>query len=632
MDGEGYPRAEEAIRLLAAAVGAARLYPPASALPREAAEKFAERANLLSANGPLRFIVDPHGFRMADSELAAGQSQVVSLAEALHAMQVGQLVLAPGTTLAETTAFVMMANSDPAAVRQASGPRAALMAAGVTHIAVIEVSLRASEESGLYGLDLASAPLDEIAREVALAAERRAAEAAKGRAEDEMAGALGRLEAATREIALDRVAAAMMLLDEESRMRVLGMSLMADTGGTRMEGMLEAVARMRPAALARLLKLVAVQSGTNAARISGAIEMPAETAKIVAMLLSPTPSVDPDFGVSAPEQAAALAHEVRQEDDGNDLSRQVAVAAPALSSGRALATAVAVSRHHPDRETVKSIAEVLPLAASDGAFPTVREALRRLDEISRDPAMADAVLSARATLSNPAVLSDVCRAPATDADAAIAGEIIQAAGPIGAEVLLECYVTSNESTRSLLRPVLRGMSEPVLGAARARLRNTDQRTAVAIVRTLSALGDKRAIPLIASTLDFSLDEQVRFAAATALASIPVPEATQALIKAIAHREPETQRYVVRELGRIRAAAAVNPLSRAFDDISRMSPTYETRKEIIAALRVIGTPEAAKVLRRLSGRMTAFRRKSRELRNQARRAVEELSHEQGVDET
>lgn len=629
-EGEGYPRAEEALRLLAAAVGAARLYPPASAMPREAAERFTERANVLAAQGPLRFTVDPHGFRVGEIDIASGQSQVVALAESLHAMQVGQLVIAPGITLAETMEFIVLGITDPSSVRRAGGPRAALAATGVTHIAVIELSLRASDEGGLYGLDLTTAPLDDIAAEVAAAAERRAQQAARGRAHDEMADVIGRLEAATREIAMERVAAAMMRLDEETRMKVLGMSLMADAEGTRMEGMLDAIARMKPAALARLLTLVAAQAGTNPGRIAGAMSLPPETAKLIGMLLAPTPSIDPDFGVSAPEQAANLANAMRLEEDTTELDRQVAVAAPALASGRALATAVAVSRTKLDADTVSAIGEVLPQAASDGSFSIVREALRRLDEIAHEPSLLDAVVAARGTLADPAVLADVCRAPETDADAAIAGEILQAAGPIGADALLDCYIRSNEPARSLLRPVLRSMSETVLGAARARLRHADTRTATAIVRILPSLGDKRVIPVIAGTLDTSLDEQVRFGAASALGAIPVPEATQALIKAILHREPETQRYVVRELGRIKAAPAVTALSRAFDDISGRAPTYETRKEIISALRAIGTPEAQKVLRRLSGRIAVFGRKSRELRDQARRAVEELESDQGVD--
>lgn len=629
MDGEGFPRAEEALRLLAAAVGAARLYPPASALPKEASAKFTERANDISASGPLRYIIDPHRVRVGDVEIAAGQSQVVSLAESLHAMQVGQLVIAPGVTIPETEAFVSIANSDSGTVRAAGGPRNMLVSTGVSHIAVIEVSLRASEESGLLGVDLTTAPLDEIAEQVAAAVDRRAEEAASGTAADEMASAIDRLEDATRELAMERVAAALMRLDEKTRMRVLAVSLHSDMSGKRMEGMLAVIARMKPAALARLLGLVATQADTDPRRISSAMKLPPETAKALQLLLTPTPDIAPDFGVPDSVAATRLAEAMATEEDTSELERQVAVAAPQLASGRALATATAVSRTRADADTVRAIGDVLPEAARDGAFSTVREALRRLDEIAQDPGMADVVASARGTLSDPAILRDVCRAPETDADAAIAGEIIQAAGPAGAEALLDTYIRVAEPQRSLLRPVLRGSSELVLGVARQRLRTAEPQVAVAILRALPVLGDRRCVAVVAEVLDNSLDEHVRFAAATSLANMPVPEAAQALVKAIGQGEIETRRHVVRELGRVRAAQAVPALVRTFDDVGVLARSYEMRKDIIGALVSIGTPEADKALRRFATR-PGIGRKSRELKRLATEAVEELSRNRGVD--
>lgn len=630
MDADSFPRAEEGLRLLAAAVGAARLYPPATAIPREAIERFVERANILTANGPLRFLIDPDGFRVGDTPIAPGQSQVVALSESLYAMQAGQLLIAPGVTLAEAQSFIALANTDPSNVRAAGGLRAQLGAAGVSHVAVIEVSLRASEEGGLLGLDLTAAPLDEIATQVAAAAERRAAAASEGPAGDELAEAIDRLEDATREIAMERVAAAMMRLDEQTRMRVLGLSLKADTSGTRMEGMLAAIARMKPASLARLLTLVAAQADTDPRRIAGALTLPPEAARMLMLMLEPRPSLDPDFGMPAAVQAEQMAAVMAEEEDTADLERQVALAGPALTSGRALATATAVSRSHADSETVRAIAEVLPRAARDGAFSTVREALRRLDEIAAEPSMTDDVVAARAALADPAVLADVCRAPVTDADAAIAGEILHAAGPAGAEVLLDTYVRLPEPKRSLLRPVMRGLSEGVLGVARQRLRTAEPALAVAIIRTLPQLGDRRAVPVVAAALD-SLDEQVRFAAASALARMPVPEAEAALVRGINHREPETQRHVVREVAKARIAGVVPALSRALEDINVFQRTYETRKEIIAALEQIGTPEAEKALRGFAQRTVGLGRKTRELRQRAVRVADELARRRGVDQ-
>ena len=633
---EGYPRAEDVLRLLAAAAGSARLYPAASALPAEAIAKFVARTNntAFSAQGPLRYVIDPHDFRVGDSPIASGNSQVVALAENLHALQVGQLVIAPGLSEAEAVAFVIVVNTDPASVRSQGGLRSALAAAGVAHIAVIEVSLRPSDEEGLAGVDLLAAPLDLIAEKAALAAERWAK--ADGPGVDEAADAIGGLEAATRQIAVERISAALMRLDETTRMKVLAFSLKADTNGSRMDGMLNVIASMKPAALARLLTLVAAQAGTDAHRISGALPLPPETAKLLAIMLAP--AADSFEGVDLPdtvptiEVARDMAREMAVLDDACELDRQLAIASPQLSAGRGLATAVAVSRRHPDADGVASIGESLPLAARDGAFATVREALRRLDELALQPELSDAISSAKATLSDPFVLADICSTVETDADAAIAGEILHAAGPAGAEALLETYVRAAEPGRTLLRPVLRGMSESVLGVARARLRTDGPAAAIAILRTLAALGDRRAVPVIAQALDH-LDEQVRFTAITALADTPGSEAVNALIKALGHSEPETQRFAVREIGRVKAAPATHQLSRALEDLN-VQRTYETKKEIVRALERISTPEAERALRRTAGRTFVWGRKSRELRTMARTASENIrssnTDHEGVD--
>lgn len=627
MDGEGYSRAEEAVRLLAAAVGAARLYPPTSDIPREAIARFSKRANDLTAHGPIRLIVDPEGFRAGDEPLATGHGQVSGLAELLHAMQVGQLLIVPGVTPPEVEAFVKLVLADPAQVRAGGGFRSALATLGIRHLAAIEVSLRAAENEGLAGLDLVSAPLDQIAERFAAAVERRGT-APSSSSVDEVAQALEGLEEAMRDLAIERMAAAMMRLDEATRKRVLAYALTADQHGRRMEGALSVIARMRPAALARLLRLVASEARIDPRRIAAALTLPPETAKLLGMMLTPRPQLEPELAPSATEQAERMAQAMAVEEDTSDLERQLSVAAPSLASGRALATATAVSRRHADHETVRTIGELLPRAARDGAFVTVREALRRLDEIAADPSLAEDVAAARQALADPAVLADVCRAPLTDADAAIAGEILTAAGPMGAEVLLEAYTRLAEPRRSLLRPVLRGMSESVLGVARQQLRTADAASAAAIIQALTHLGDRRAVPVIANALDH-LEEQVRFAAATALARMRVPEAVPPLLRAIWHREPETQRHVVREVGNARIAEAVPVLARALLDINVFKRTYETRKEIITALERIGTPEAERVLRRYAQQPFALGRKTRELRNRAAKAAQELAKTRGV---
>jgi hypothetical protein len=258
----------------------------------------------------------------------------------------------------------------------------------------------------------------------------------------------------------------------------------------------------------------------------------------------------------------------------------------------------------------------------DGAFSTVREALRRLDELTAQPSLLAAIGAAKSTLSDRQVLTDMCAAIDTEGDAAIAGEILAAAGSVGAEVVLDAYTGGPEKTRNLLHPVLRAMSEPVLGVARARLRNEEPGKAIAIVRTLSVMGDRRVVAVMGQALSH-LNESVRFAAISALAETPEPEAANALIRALGHSEPETQRFAVREIGRVKAAPAIHQLTRALEDLNVLQRTHETKKEVIRALERIGTPEAARALHRTADRSFVWGRKSRELRAQARAALDHI---------
>lgn len=623
METEGHPLAEEVVRLLAGAANSARLYPPSSELPAAAVARFVDRANEVTGTvGPLRYRVDPHEIKIGDVILAAGQNQITVFAETLHAMQVGQLVIAPGMNVTETNAFIGIANSDPSAVRQ-QGIRALMVRAGVTHMAVIEVTLRASEEEGLLGLDLTSAPLEDIGRAAVVAAEQWSRSATEGEGVDAVQTAIDNLEEATREIAAQRVAEALLRLDEATRIRVLALSLKADSTGKRMAGMFDAIARMNAAALARLLSIVAAQAGTDASRLAGAMDLPPEVAAQVALLLAPSMRSDAECGVPEDSSAETMRDDLDAEDDQRDLQRQMTLCSPQLASGRALATTVSISRTHHGVEAVNAIAQALPRAARDGAFGSVREALRRLDELEADASLALAVESARATLQDPEVLADVCQAPFSDSDAAIAGEILKAAGAAGGEALLDFFLTAQEPQRSLFGPVVRGMGEPLLTTASRRIRTDDSQTVIGIVRMMPMLGDKRAIPVLTQALD-NLDVTVRAAAITALADFPGGEGKPALAKALSHWDPETRRHVIREIGRVHANQAIPALVRILEDINFLERNHELKKEVIKSLESLGSPEALPALRRWAGRRFVFGRKNKELRFLARRAVDELS--------
>jgi hypothetical protein len=382
-----YADIEEVLRLLASAVNAVRLYPPTSDMPGQALERFVGRATDVTRHAPLRVLVDPHSFRIGETMLASGHAQTATLAESLHAMQVGQLVIAPGMTLDEAVALVRLAGSDPREIRTGGGPRSALIASGATHVAVIEVSLRASSEEGLPGVDLVNAPLDDVAAGVMGAAERWVASIEAGDPVDEASLAVEQLEQATHDLASARIASAMMRLTEEERVRVLKSALTPDASGQPMRGMLDIIARMNPASLARLLRMTADATGGTSELLALSFELPPEIANEVTMLLSSSPRSESDCGVPDDPEVAQLAADASAPGGEEEIMRLRVDAEPSRA-GRALSTTLEVLRMTRDAAAIEAVGASLAPAARAGALTTVREVLRTLDEIaSSDPSL-----------------------------------------------------------------------------------------------------------------------------------------------------------------------------------------------------------------------------------------------------
>ena len=620
MSAETRSHAEDVLRALAAAVNSSRLYPPSSELPRQAIARFLQAAS--SAASTVRFSVDKGGFRSGDQELAAGQTQVVNLAETLHVLQVGQMMIAPAVTEEEALAFIATVNSDSRTLRENGGLRKALGEAGVEQIAVIEVTLRASDEEGILGLDLTAAPLEDIGRETSVVAEEWGKTASQGDGVDRLGTAFDRLEEAARELAQRRVADALMRLDEATRVKLLSQSLTPDLCGQRMGSMLQVIARMNPASLARLLRLVAERAGTRPDKLLASIDLPPELVREIGMLLSPPPEPGLEHGVPRHTDPTEIAEELAEEDETGDLERQIALSSPPLAAGKALLTTTAIAAERPTLEAVDAIRVALAPAAHDGALREVRQALQRLTEMETDAALTLAVGQARAALADPEVLRAVCHAPISEADAAIVGEILNAAGPAGSEALLTAYVETNGATRALLRPVLRGAADGALAVASRYVRTADSGRAEAIVRVLPDFGDRRAVSTANQALEH-LDARVRKAAVTALAEMRSEEAIAGLAKALAHWEPETRRFAAREIGRTGAIGALPALLRILEEISMFEKNYELKKEVIKSLEALGSKDAAPMLRRIAQRRFVIGRKNKELRFLARNALSRL---------
>lgn len=618
--------AETLLRSLALAMNAVRLYPAASPMRGEAIARFTAIAREATrTTGPIQLRVDRSRFILGDTAVGEGVSQIAALGETLHGLQVGQLIVAPDITDEETVRFLETLSRDSVALRSSGGFRNALLEAGVANIAVVEVTLRASAEEGLLGLDLTASPLDEIAPELARAAQDWSTLVdAGGEAHDAVAEAIDHLEPAARDLARSRCAEALRLLDEQSRLALLGAALERSPAGDAMAGMLDVVAHMPPAALARLLRLTVEMTGDDEDQLLGALELPPAVLAEVAALMHPAPAVDEQRGIPAEADVPGIVAEVSaaDEEDVLQLDRMVAGTTPRDTAARGLATAVRVARLRLDEEAVRAVVEAIPPAAEHGALPQVADAAALIDEAVDDPATSAAAAAGRHALASPALAHECVRQLQLDRTSSAARTLLLASGPSGAEAVLESYIEADRTTREALTPLADMLSESMAPVAGRVLRSGEPAAALAAVDMLRAIGSRRLTPILAAGLEH-LDASVRQATIAAIARMRDSESLQLLEKCLSHWDPETRRVAAREIGSARIEGAVPALLKVISVAELNERNYELKKEVLKSLDAIGSERAIPALKRIASRRLVLGKKNRELRYLAGRVLDSI---------
>jgi hypothetical protein len=617
-------QAEDLLRLLAAALSASRLYPLASPIRAEAIARFTRQAASVTAgHGPLQYYVDRRRFIIVNTAIGEAYPQVSALAETLHALQVGQLIVAPGVTDAEVSAFLTVLGDDPLAVRSSGGVRSAVLNLGVANIALIEVSLRASSEEGLLGLDITTAPLEHVAAELQVAVDNWSAQA-EGSREDVVAEAINRLEPAARDLAMRRCAEALLLLDEATRLKMLSAAIPAAGSNEAMEGMLAVVGRMPPAALARLLQITAGAMGTEASELLGGLELPPEIAAELSALLRPSPQTEAQRGVPPEANVNGIAADVAaaDEDDMAHIELLVRASTGRAAAARGLMTTIRMAHDKPTADSVAALADALKPAAREGALSELAAAASLLREISADPALSGATQLAQTTLHDPGLLETCARVLADDPGAEAARTLLSSAGSAGADALVSAYLGASELQRANLLPTVSAMIESIAPVAGRVLRSGDAAAATAVLRLLGSAGSRRLAATIASGLEH-LDVRVREAAVVALADSPGTESAQLLQRALGHWDPETRRIAAREIGRTGDEELVPALLKIVGEVNLFERNYELKKEVLKSLEALHSPRAVPVLKRIADRKLVIGKKNRELRYLARRVLETL---------
>lgn len=626
MDSGAQTPAEEIVRALGAAAAALRLYPPTSELPAQAVRRAAQVASAVTASGPVRFVVEPKAFKFGDDLIGENHAQVSGFAETLYAHQVGQVIIAPGLSENEITAFLQSSSSDAAAVREEGGLRSVLVAAGVTHLAVIELTLRTSTEEGLAGIDLTSAPREVIGPAIVRAAADWARTASGTEGRDQVSHAIGGLESATRELAAARIAEAMTRLDEQTRSAVLAAAVRRDATGKDMAGMLSVVAGMKPASLARLLTLAAARTGSDATTLMGRLELPPEAARALMLLLRPNPRSEAESGVPPQTDAAAIAAEavIENEEDERSIRDQVAASAPALAAGRALGTALALARLEPTDDAIAAVGDALGPALAAGAFAQVGSALTLIASSEQGRVLELAAQRARQLLTDPEVLAQACTHIRTPFTAEAAAPVLAQSGSAGAESLLAAWTGAQGAPKHALEEVLLANVDQVLPVAGRRVRAGEPDLAVQIISLLGRLPDRRVAPVLSQALD-NPSTEVRAAAIETLAQIGTDDAMRVVATALHHADEATAFRALYEVRMAGARSATPDLVAALTS-PRPARSWEFKREVVDCLKELRATEAVPALKREAGHIFAFTAKRRMLRQAARDALDAIRSE------
>lgn len=615
------------LRAIAGAANALRLYPETSPLPAEAVGRAVTSANeLTGAMGPVRVVVEPHSFTWSETSIGDGNAQIEALAESLYAHQAGSLVIAPDLGENELRTFLRLVDMDKSQVKDLGGLRAALSDSGVDNLAVIEVSLRASEKDGLSGVDLLTASLDDIANEVVGAVSRwEAGIDASGTGLDEAADAFGGLEMATREIAASRVTEALLRLDEETRVRVLAGARRQDSSGKSMEGMLKIISQMNPAALSRLLTLAASgRESESPLSVLGELDLPADLLAELTSILSPSPQSDLQRGVPEDPDIAgtveAMAHSAIEEEF--ELERQIKESAPSLAAGRALAASAFLVVAKAEEDGIRALGDAMGPALAAGAFGTVSQALTVLDEVGADPALAVAAERAAQSLKDVSLLREGCSRIDRTIQPEQVAHVLASAGEVGYETFLHCWVEADGNLRNSLAPVLPLLGDRLIVTVGREAKGAVGEAARDLIDLIARVGDRRSIPVLAHLARHS-ERPVRVAALAAVADAGGPEAAKVLSVSFSHPDTQTRIAAVREIARGSITEAVPALVATINRKSIFERDTAFKMEVIDCVVALGAVEATPALKKMARRGVSFGAGNRQLEIAAQRAVQRL---------
>lgn len=626
---------EAAVRGIASAGKALKLYPPTSPIPRQSVETAANAlSQFLGIHPVLSLAVTREGFAWLGESIASGVAGVADLADALRDHGVAEIDFTPGCTAEDLIAFLDVITHDTESVRAEGGAGTALVSRGVEGVRVTDVQLTVLEE-------IAPAPdedIDEFLRQLALDPDKLATWMAAASAGDPAAfreGLTGLAEAVGPEgndRLLQSLAEAFLrqnpdgkdallgLAFEEGTVRELARGMFGRLGDTDIatsltdglfgKNMLSLSNALTSLPLQQRIQQVHAQ--VQAALAAGG-HLDKETTFLSHMLdvrqrTTPEPAlVDADTVYRKIEQASMIpAHELDQLREQTEKAREM------MNEAGVNTMLVLLDQQkdfHLYCRSLDALAAMVPKLIDQGDLALALKVLREISaresrSVQPWPELTERLREATAKAVSERSMAGLLRAATGDATTLpLAREIARVAGDAAGPVLTREAITLKDEGIAAAEEILGRRLVDLLAAELGRAQWFQLAPAVA---RLARENDPRAWHAIEAAAKRP-DEQSRREVATGLARSCGANSAQLLGRLARDPNGEVAIIAIRSLGQCSATGAATTLGARFDELDVDGKDYPIAREIIGALARVPDPAADQVLGRIAARKALIKR-------------------------
>lgn len=631
---------DRALRELAGAVRAARLYPPTSEIPTRSAAAAAESLSAICAlsGGELRIGVSREGLRCEGFDGAASVAPAVAeLAELLRDHGVAGVTVGSSVVAHDVTVLATALHEQPASLRAGGGIAGVLRSAGVDRLTVSDVTLSVADspsagasvseevESWLQALGsdadrltawlTAASALDaETLEESLLELEQAAGSLGAGLFDSALAEAFDRQSPGAKDAVLavasesDKVRALAARMFKELPPDRIAWSIMGGGFGKNMLSLSHALTALPLGDAFEAVRQHVIEASSRSGRSAREIAFLEHMLQVRTAAADEPPLAQADAALSALNSAAAIS-----PDEMATVRDTVVGSERAVSKAGIRAMLMLLDNQRSFRmysETLEAVLAMVPGLIVADELILARDVLRQVSmrhetNTAPWPELTERLEGAKAAAVRPeamkALLSGVI------ADHLAAGdvrEIVTLLGDTAAEEL-GCQALSMGASGL-------DAAERIIGSARlvsvlcAHSQEAEGIGLEALTARLAREHDAQSVDTV-SRLLHRPDVRTRRAVARGLAAVAGPARSKLLAEALRDEDREVVATVAAGVARCGVPGSAELLGSRLDELNIDGADFELARDLIGALAV--TPEAAAgvILERMAKRRTLIKR-------------------------